>query len=104
MFYLLPVMERESHYFTYMTAFFWMSLTQSYGWLLISLISLIAHGLPIPEVGVSFMMIGVFVTMLWYSWSVTRITLDINGGQAAIVVFGTLIYTTMMQVILSDLV
>jgi len=91
-------MEREARYLNYMIAFFWISMVKIYLWVLAAILAL---GLGLPTAGAQVLQIGVFSVSIWLSWFMTRVTLDVNGGQAAIVVFGTFFYTTLFHAFLA---
>jgi hypothetical protein len=100
-YYILPLLERESRYFDYMVAYLWIGFAQ-----------VVLHTVPsvlravglIPDQGANVMAVVLVIAMLWWSWFMTRATLDVNGGQAGIIVFGTVIYEFIFAISLSRLI
>jgi hypothetical protein len=101
MYYILPQLEREKRYFDYIVAYLWIGMAQVY----LHTIPSILRGIGlIPDQGANFMAVVLILGMLWWSWFMTRTTLDVNGGQAGIIVFGTVIYEFLFAISLSRLV
>ena len=88
-YYILPSFERESRYFDYMVAYLWIGMAQVYIHTVPSILRAIGV---IPDQGANFMAVYLVLAMLWWSWFMTRTTLNVNGGQAGLIVAGTVIY------------
>ena len=63
-------------------------------YLLIGMAQVYIHTVPsilraigvIPDQGSNFMAVSLVLAMLWWSWFMTRTTLNVNGGQAGLIV------------------
>jgi hypothetical protein len=99
-YYILPSFERESRYFDYMVAYLWIGMAQVYIHTVPSILRAIGV---IPDQGANFMAVSLVLAMLWWSWFMTRTTLNVNGGQAGLIVAGTVIYEFIFAMSLSRL-
>ncbi|MCR9174790.1 MAG: hypothetical protein NXI19_02180 [Alphaproteobacteria bacterium] len=99
-YYILPALERESRYFDYMVAYLWVGMAQVYIHTVPSILRAIGV---IPDQGASFMAVVLVLAMLWWSWFMTRTALNVNGGQAGIILAGTVIYEFILAISLSRL-
>lgn len=99
-YYILPALERESRYFDYMVAYLWIGMAQVYLHTVPSILRAIGV---IPDQGANFLAVALVLAMLWWSWFMTRTTLNVNGGQAGIILAATVIYEFIFAMSLSRL-
>lgn len=100
MYYVLPQLDRAERYFDFMVAHLWVGMSQVYIHVLPSLLR--ASG-AVPEQAVTLITMALIFAMLWWSWFVTRTALDVTGGQAGVVVAGTVLYEFTIVMVFSNL-
>lgn len=99
MIYVARALERDAQYLQFIIATFWVGLAQTY---LQAIPSVLRSLGIIPDAGASMFTLALFVVMLWWSWATTRITLEVNGGQAGIVVAGSVLFQIIFVVTLTN--
>lgn len=99
-YYALRAFGRVQRFDGYMTAYFWTTVPLVYIETLLSLIRAVDL---LPDGLDRVLAIGLLVLLLWTRWFVARTGLAINGGEAAAVVFATLLFDFFVSKTLSPL-
>lgn len=99
-FYVLRSVGKLGRFDAYMTAYYWTTVPLAYAETVLTLVRAMGV-LPLPIE--NLVAIGFLMLVLWARWFVARTGLQVKGGEAAGVVFGTLIFDIVIGKVLSPL-
>ena len=99
-FYVLRSVGKLGRFDAYLTAYYWTTVPLAFAETLLTLVRVVGV---LPSALENLLAIGFLMLVLWSRWFVARTGLAVKGGEAAAVVFGTLMFDIIIGKVLSPL-